>query len=55
MITTIVVHNEIEIKDASGYVMPSMNNIQGLGSEAVVPVSLGNSEKIGDADEKPPK
>ncbi len=65
MITTIVVHNEIEIKDAGVYVMPAMNNIKGqlnnfngpLGGVDGVPVpdSLGNPEKIGDADEKPPK
>jgi hypothetical protein len=56
MITTIVVHNEIEIKDSGVYVMPSINNTSGLGGIKGVPMdSLGNPLKIGDADEKPPQ
>lgn len=56
MITTIVVHNEIEIKDAGVYLMPSINNTTVLDNVMETPVdSLGNPGKIGDADEKPPK
>jgi hypothetical protein len=58
MITTIVVHNEIEIKDASVYVTTPMNNIGRPWAEVTTvpsPDSLGNPEKKGDADEKPPK
>jgi len=58
MITTIVVHNEIEIKDAGVYVTTPMNNIGRPWAEVNTvpsPDSLGNPEKKGDADEKPPK
>jgi hypothetical protein len=56
MITTILVHNEIEINDDSVYIMPELNSTSGTDQRTDIFIdSLGNPEKTGDIDEKPPK
>jgi len=56
MITTILVHNEIAINDDNVYIMPELNptSVSDQGTKIFID-SMGNPEKIGDVDEKPPK